>query len=696
MQLQSENRPDEVKTQFRAREGHYRLMNSPDYSQRSQKALGIGNNSGPSSGPEGDRCEKTSIKISLVTINDSTDPIAGIRQRSPDDQHHSPGITPERSFRNPLDRKICFNVGLELFVYDYDGIKNGPDAGGSIFRKSYKSNAPTCHDFNQATATSSSICLLVGFSQGQVQLIDLTGDGCEKEENFKEFNVDRLIDKTRVTCIKWLPNSHSLFLVAHASGRLYLYKSDLSCGPVAPTYQIYKQSGGVAIYTCKTKTTRNPIYKWTIGGQSQDQGSSSSLLGSSVSLHSIENECYSLNEFAFSPCAKYMACASQDGFLRVFCYDTMELVGRARSYYGGLTCVCWSPDGRYVVTGGEDDLITIWSFVERRVVARGMGHKSWISVVTFDKFYTGQDVRDDFVDNDDDDDEDEDDDDVDGFDEGFSYVEDDGEDDIDTRPFRASRNRVNRMSRSGNPNEESGSPSKGTANHKNYLTSPTNNRVISIDGSASHCGNTSYRFGSVGHDTQLCLWDLSDDLLKQSSTKSRINSLNSALPSHNPDGVSTSSIQIENDSANASAVNGSADTNGLDPARDTELERSNGTKALALSSSGGFLSLRSSGFSKTFSLMSKRDRRNLSQRNSKGQKSQNGHNGYLPRLTEDPMKLLGSAICPRINEVPVIQPSVCKKISYERLTSLTFLRGGFITSCQEGYVSSWARPSRVS
>lgn len=47
-------------------------------------------------------------------------------------------------------------------------------------------------------------------------------------------------------------------------------------------------------------------------------------------------------------------------------------------------CVCWSPDGKYVVTGGQDDLVSIWSFDERRIVARCEGHHSWVSSVAFD------------------------------------------------------------------------------------------------------------------------------------------------------------------------------------------------------------------------------------------------------------------------------------------------------------------------
>ena len=47
-------------------------------------------------------------------------------------------------------------------------------------------------------------------------------------------------------------------------------------------------------------------------------------------------------------------------------------------------CVCWSPDGKYVLTGGQDDLVSIWSLAERRLVARCPGHHSWVTAVAFD------------------------------------------------------------------------------------------------------------------------------------------------------------------------------------------------------------------------------------------------------------------------------------------------------------------------
>lgn len=739
MQLQSDKSHglEDIKIQFRAREGYYRLMNSPDYS-RSQRAIGFSTGTTNSNSSTAGN-EKTCIKISLVTINDSNDLVANIRQPPSDNNNYQRAIsssaiipstpsaaivattttmtttaatttntTSHRRSKGARDKKICFNVGRELFVYNYDGVRTGPDASNPIYKRSFKGSPPTCHDFNQATATSQSISLIVGFSHGQIQLIHL--NGCEDQESCKEFNFDRQIDKTRVTCVKWLPNSASLFLVAHASGQLYLYKDDLPCGPVAPTYQLYKQSEGVVVHTCKTKTNRNPIYKWTIGTQLADNITSNSL-GSSSSLQNIENESCSLNEFAFSPCAKYLACVSQDGFLRVYCYDTMELVGRARSYYGGLSCVCWSPDGKYVVTGGEDDLITVWSFVERRVVARGMGHKSWVSVVAFDSYYTGYDLKDTDVDNDDDD-EDEDGKEVDDRDlEGEGEEED--EDEIRRLDGTDSpRPRVNRLNNLGDDRKESSS--YHNSHIRNINCSPSNCNLNSERRNSNTPSLTSYRFGSVGQDTQLCLWDLNDDLLKQPIAKSKMNTITGAVSAINlsaaPNQASPSDCDLSSTNQQqqkALDANTSSDTTKMagNPSNNINSELNNAKDNGTVASGGGFLLTKGGSFTKTFSLVGKRDKRNSSQRNALSSVSQKGpnsknntdvYNSNSNRLVEDPTKLLGSPICPRMNEVPLLEPSVCKKISVERLTSLIFCKGGFITSCQDGYVFSWARPSRRS
>ncbi|VDM68805.1 unnamed protein product, partial [Strongylus vulgaris] len=112
-----------------------------------------------------------------------------------------------------------------------------------------------------------------------------------------------------------------------------------------------------AVYTCKAKTTRNPVYRWQIG-----EGG--------------------INQFAFSgQDAKMLATVGHDGYLRIFNYHQMELLSYMKSYFGGLLTLAWSPDAKLIVTGGEDDLLTVYNVLEKRVVCRGQGHKSWISQV---------------------------------------------------------------------------------------------------------------------------------------------------------------------------------------------------------------------------------------------------------------------------------------------------------------------------
>lgn len=64
--------------------------------------------------------------------------------------------------------------------------------------------------------------------------------------------------------------------------------------------------------------------------------------------------------------------------------DQIRLLDLYASYYGGFICVCWSPDGKYVLTGGQDDLVSIWSVTEATIVARCHGHQSWVTAVCFD------------------------------------------------------------------------------------------------------------------------------------------------------------------------------------------------------------------------------------------------------------------------------------------------------------------------
>ncbi|GAB6022103.1 hypothetical protein CHUAL_006246 [Chamberlinius hualienensis] len=580
---------DEIKSQFCTREGLYKVMTFSEYRpNRTAGCIGAQSSNHP-------------VKVSFINVPDNT-PLSsvvatGSAAVAPSASNPSAtvinggnNITNSATANNSINPnkcdsaegdRICFNVGRELYFYMYKGIKKAADLTKPIDKRLYKGTYPTCHDFNEFTVSTKGCALLVGFSAGQIQLIDPY-----KKELSKLFNEDRLIDKSKVTCLKWLPKSPNQFVVSHGSGQMYVYNEDLLCTNTPPHYQLFKQGDGFTIYTCKTKSTRNPLYRWAIG-----EGS--------------------LNEFTFSPCCCYVATASQDGFLRVFNYDTMELVGMARSYFGGLLCVCWSPDGKYVVTGGEDDLVTVWSFDERRVVARGEGHKSWVSVVAFDNYYDAD--LDNIV--------------------GQCNVGGGGEDSSEMK-----RNQDVRTSRLS--------------------------------------GLTCYRFGSVGQDTQLCLWDLTEDVLKEkpivrSKTAAACNHSNSSPPPTPSNAVNGPNC---NDVSVSAADHTTSSTSKKAANQSTEQHKRN-------FSLGGKNSLTSSSTSSS----------------ARQSNCQTSHSNSVSRASGgDSAQLFGTIYCPRLKEVCMLEPLVCKKIAHERLTSLVFRKDSFVTACQEGFILTWARPGRCS
>ncbi|XP_062705455.1 WD repeat-containing protein 20 [Aedes albopictus] len=462
VQLVDSSGKDDLKTQFVTREGEYRLMTLSEYSRPNR--VGYQNNQ---SNPQ--------VRVSLVTLpshqtsqqtviengnnqGGNTNPVpstnpgctTATETSNSREQTHGVGggvgLSPSCSTPIGGDR-ICFNYGKELYVYAYRGVKKASDLSKPIDKKLYKGTNPSCHDFNAAAATFEGAPLLVGFSTGQIQLV-YPG----RREQGKLYNEERLIDKTKVTCLKWIPGSENHFLASHASGCLYAYNEELPCTPTTPSYQPYKCGDGYIVHASKSKATRNPLFKWCFGQQ--------------------ENA--SINEFCFSPCGQHLAIVSQDGFLRVFHYSNMELIGIARSYFGGFLCVCWSPDGKYVVVGGEDDLVTVYSLLEQRVVARGQGHRSWVSVVAFDPYTT-------------------------------SYSNWNGDD------YSDDDNPMNDGYKNYYGHSKYAGSESATATALRRPTSACRNSVSTSEKLA-----TCYRLGSVSQDTQLCLWDITEDVLRQS------------------------------------------------------------------------------------------------------------------------------------------------------------------------------------
>ena len=151
--------PDELKTQFMTREGTYRLMTLSEYSRPNR--VGYANNGQGAAGMS------APVKVSFAAV-----------------PANSSALTPQEVESSGQGagkiERITFNFGREIFVYPYKGVRKAADLTKPIDKRVYKGTCPTCHDFCQQGDVTP---LLVGFSGGQIQLVDPV-----KKELSKLFN----------------------------------------------------------------------------------------------------------------------------------------------------------------------------------------------------------------------------------------------------------------------------------------------------------------------------------------------------------------------------------------------------------------------------------------------------------------------------------------------------------------------------
>jgi hypothetical protein len=86
---------NDIKTQFVTREGYYKLMTSAEYSRPNRLGYTTQTNN-------------TAVKVSFVTTINSSG-----------DNGNGGNSSPNSSTTD----RICFNVGRELYVYTYKGVK---------------------------------------------------------------------------------------------------------------------------------------------------------------------------------------------------------------------------------------------------------------------------------------------------------------------------------------------------------------------------------------------------------------------------------------------------------------------------------------------------------------------------------------------------------------------------------------------
>ncbi|KAM0939979.1 putative transcription factor WD40-like family [Dioscorea sansibarensis] len=252
---------------------------------------------------------------------------------------------------------LIFNAGDTLFISDLNSHDKDP-----IKSIHFGNSNPICHAFDADAIDGHD--LLIGLHSGDVYSVSLRQqlqDVGKKLVGAQHYNKDGAINNSRCTCISWVPEGDGTFVVGHADGNLYVYDKSKD-GAADCSFPVVKDQTQFTVSHARSSKS-NPIARWHIC-----QGS--------------------INGISFSTDGTHLATVGRDGYLRVFDYSKELLICGGKSYYGALLCCAWSPDGKYVLTGGEDDLVQVWSMEDWKIVAWGEGHNSWVSGVAFDSYWS--------------------------------------------------------------------------------------------------------------------------------------------------------------------------------------------------------------------------------------------------------------------------------------------------------------------
>ncbi|KAF6763913.1 catabolite repression protein creC [Ephemerocybe angulata] len=270
----------------------------------------------------------------------------------------------------------------------FSWVEAGSKAKEPLIRVTF-SQHPTCHDVNTATASPERLDVIIGFATGDLVWFDPI------TSRYARLNKGGCISSSPCTAVRWVPASATLFIVSHADGTIVVYDKEREDGvftPQDPSAPAPDGSSGSEDGSSHREwdpmdnifVTMPPWHPVTSGATAPTpgKGEKEKTAKNPVSHWRVSRR--SVVDFVFSPDVKFVAAISEDGCLRVIDALQEQLVDCYSSYFGALSCVAWSPDGRFILTGGQDDLLTIFSPWEQRVVARCQGHSSFISAVAFD------------------------------------------------------------------------------------------------------------------------------------------------------------------------------------------------------------------------------------------------------------------------------------------------------------------------
>ncbi|CAD6270380.1 unnamed protein product [Miscanthus lutarioriparius] len=221
---------------------------------------------------------------------------------------------------------IVFNTADTLFISDLNSQEKDP-----LKSIHFSNSNPLCHAFDPEAKEGHD--LIIGMGSGDVYSMSLRqqlqdpGRKPVAALHYNKGDKDVSPNGSRCTSVAWVPEREGIFVVSHSDGNLYVYD---------------KNKDGNTDCTRSSCEGSIPVY----------------------------------------------GCTCKVKLFESFRFSKEQLIFGGRSYYGALLCCTWSSDGKYLLTGGEDDLVQVWGMDDRKIVAWGEGHNSWVSGVAFDSYWS--------------------------------------------------------------------------------------------------------------------------------------------------------------------------------------------------------------------------------------------------------------------------------------------------------------------
>lgn len=275
--------------------------------------------------------------------------------------------------RAPEDFFIWVNAGRSFYCFDLAFATTGMGSTKEYLSKTLFTKAhPLCHDVNQYTRSSHGLDVVLGMSTGDAIWMDAVSN------RYNRINKNGDVTSSPITDIKWIPGSSNYFVTLHANGSLIIFDKDKEDGGFANSNGLSHQDPR------STETFRivKSLYGTASPGSVDPIGNGNKH--NPVAMYRLSHS--PLTSVVFSPDRQTLVVTSSDGYMRLLNLATEVITDIYPSYYGGILSCAFSPDGKYLVTGGHDDLVSIWSIKRKTVIARGYGHQSWVRKVAFDNW----------------------------------------------------------------------------------------------------------------------------------------------------------------------------------------------------------------------------------------------------------------------------------------------------------------------